>query len=86
MWDLAATTIFILFGAILSLDSFLKWRLTRQVLYFITAVLAAITAMAFIFSWESGFCATLPTLLARLIAGLVASRSSGSKTEEKSPD
>ena len=86
MWDIAATTIFVLFGMILSLDSFLKWRRTRHVLFFVAGVLGAITALAFIISWGCGAGAAGAAMITRVIAGIAASWSAGRRAEENPPD
>jgi hypothetical protein len=82
MWDIVGTIIFVLLGVLLLIESGLKWNRTRQGLFIGSALLAALSAFTFAFSWEWGFLALPPTLMLRLMASFATSQPAGTGAKD----
>ena len=70
MIDFIITGVLFLFGALLAIDSFNKWRGTKSVWFIFATLFFLLAAFAMIIDWTSGFYTIILALKLRLVAGL----------------
>lgn len=70
MFDLITSIVLALFGLIIALDAFLKWRKNKSIWLILALIMAALSAMAAFVNWSD----TLYGLVLALILYLIGRR------------